>query len=301
MKGIDISDYQRGLDIASLKKQGIEFLLLKVGEGSTLVDKSFDEFYQAAAEAGIPVGAWFYSYATTEEIAIRDAKRALSLVGGKPLPLGIYIDVEDGSQMALRDSVLTAVVKAFCDTIRSAGYRPGAYGSALNLWGKVGPSYLGDDVLVWTAWWNKSNPPKPCDIWQTSEKGTISGYLGYVDTDKSMSERFEALVKNQPSPEPQPEPEPEPAPEPISYEPFSIEGIPVLKNGDVGDTVKAAQGELIAYGHPCGGKKDWQGAEHPDGIFGNVTQSSVQAFQREHNLPDSGVIDQKTRKALLGL
>ena len=298
MKGIDVSYCQQGMDLSRVKQENdIDFAIIRLGYSTTIVD-DYIPFYDAAADAGIPVGAYFYSLAVTEEEAIRDAKRALLIAGGRQFPLGIYMDVESGSQLALRDSVLTAVVKAFCDTIRSAGYRPGAYGSALNLWAKVGPSYLGDDVLVWTAWWNKSNPPKPCDIWQTSETGWIQGIQ--VDTDVSFSERFEALVRGE-APEPQPQPEPEPDPEPILYEPFSIEGIPVLKNGDVGDTVKAAQGELIAYGYSCGGKKDWRGAERPDGIFGNVTQASVQAFQREHNLTDSGVIDQKTRKALLGL
>lgn len=299
MKGIDISDYQRGLDIASLKDQGIEFLILKVGEGSTLVDSCFNEFYQVAAEAGIPVGAYFYSYATTEEIAVRDAKRALSLVGGKSLPLGIYIDVEDGAQMALRDSVLTAVVKAFCDTIRNAGYRPGAYGSALNLWGKVGPSYLGDDVLVWTAWWNKSNPPKPCDIWQTSEKGTIGGYLGYVDTDKSMSERFEALVNNQPSPEPQPEPEPEPEPTPEpepAGETCEVKTtMPVLYPDPAHKSmyVKTAQEWLIYRGYT-----PQYGA---DGYFGPATQSALERFQKHNGLTVSSKFDAPTWAKLLGV
>lgn len=299
MKGIDVSFYQKGMDLSRVKEENdIDFVIIRLGYGPTIVD-DYIPFYDAAIAAGIPVGAYFYSLAVTEEEAIRDAKRALLIAGGRQFPLGIYMDVESGSQLALRDSVLTAVVKAFCDTIRSAGYRPGAYGSALNLWAKVGPSYLGDDVLVWTAWWNKSNPPKPCDIWQTSETGWIQGIQ--VDTDVSFSERFEALVRGE-APEPQPQPEPDPEP---SEDPFCIHDIPVIRYGDFDKTgefvVKALQGELMARGYPCGGKKNQRGVEEPDGIFGNITQEAVRSFQRSKNLPDTGVADYKTRKALLGV
>lgn len=293
MKGFDISEHQRGLNLAATKA---DFLIIRIGYGTSGTDPLFESFYNSAISLGIPVGAYYYSYATSTETAIRDANRALSLIHGRPLPLGLYMDVEDQSQMRLSDSFLTAVVKAWCDTIKAGGYLAGAYGSDGNLWGKVGPSYLGDDVLVWVAAWSK-RPHIACDIWQTSENGYIDGIK--IDTDESCSTRFEALV-NGTQPAPQPEPQSEP-----SYEPFSIDGIPVIKHGDYdkdgGCAVKALQGELIAQGYPCGGKKDWRGAEKPDGIFGNVTQESVRCFQRSRNLPDTGIADKATRTALLGI
>ena len=301
MKGIDISSWQKGLNVASLKDQGVDFAILKIGEGKTFVDPCFDEFYKAATAAGIAVGAYFYSYATTVEQGIADAKRALALANGISLPLGIYIDVEDPSQMKLRDSELTAVVSAFCDTIRAGGYIPGAYGSLGNLWAKVGPKYVGDDVMVWVAAWSNS-PPSMGDVWQYSDKQHFNGWSGNVDGDQALSERFELLVNHggEIAPTPEPVPAPEPVPEP-TVGTFTIKGVPILKKGDTGDKVKALQGELIAYGYPCGGKKDWRGAEKPDGIFGNVTEESVRSFQRRKNLPDTGIVDKKTRSALLGV
>ena len=305
LKGLDISDYQRGLSIASLRSQGVNFLILKVGEGRTLTDASFDAFYDEAARSGLPVGAYFYSYAADEETAIRDANRALSLLRGRSVPLGVFIDVEDPAQLKLRDSVLTAVVKAFCDTIRAGGYRPGAYGSDGNLWAKVGPSYLGSDVLVWSACWG-GQPRVVCDVWQDSDKGRINGYNGNVDTDVCMSERFYALItgKEEEKPEPTPAPDTPPAPEqPAEDEKatFSLLGVPVLRKGDTGDAVKAMQGELLALGYSCGGKRFLCGHEKADGIFGNVTEESVRSFQRSRNLPDNGIVGPKTRAALLGI
>lgn len=301
MKGVDISSWQRGLNVASLKSQGVDFAILKIGEGKTFVDPCFDDFYKAATAAGIAVGAYFYSYATTVEQGIADAKRALSLANGISLPLGIYIDVEDPAQMKLRDSELTAVVSAFCDTIRAGGYIPGAYGSLGNLWAKVGPKYVGDDVMVWVAAWSNS-PPSMGDVWQYSDKQNFNGWSGNVDGDQALSERFELLVNHggEIAPTPEPVPVPEPVPEPTDGT-FTIEGVPILKKGDTGDAVIALQGELIAYGYPCGGKRDWRGVEKPDGIFGNVTEESVRSFQRKKNISDTGIADKKTRSALLGV
>lgn len=308
--GIDISEYQRGLNVGALKDQGVSFSILKCGEGRKLADPCFDQFYNAATAAGIAVGAYFFSYATTVETAVKDARRALELVKGRKLPLGIYIDVEDAGQLALRDSELTAVVKAFCDTIRAAGYRPGAYGSAGQLWAKVGAKYLGDDVLVWAASWG-GKPKIGCDVWQYTDKRTFSGYNGPVDGDNAMSDRFADLITgstpatepDEPSPEPV-TPDPAPAPEQPAEdekETFTLLGVPVLRKGDTGDDVKAMQGELLALGYSCGGKRFLCGHENADGIFGNVTEESVRSFQRSRNLPDNGIVGPKTRAALLGI
>lgn len=148
LRGIDISSWQAGMSAASINS--VDFAILKISEGQSWVDPQFDTFYNMAR---IPLGAYVYSHAVTEAEAIAEANKALSLANGRKLPLGIYMDVEEQKQLALRDSELTAIVKAFCDTVKSGGYRVGAYGSNGNLWAKVGVQYLGDDVIMWTAQW----------------------------------------------------------------------------------------------------------------------------------------------------
>lgn len=200
MNGIDISEFQDSLDVKSLKQSGVDFIIIRVGYGTTIIpDPSFEKHYNAAVSAGIPVGAYFYSLATSTTNAIRDANAALRVINGRKMPLGIYMDVETSEQLAMSDSALTAVVKAFCDTIKSAGYRAGAYGSDLNLWAKVGAKHLGDDVLIWDAFYSSQKPHISCDIWQKSDKGRIIGYSGKVDIDESMSARFEELVNGKSS------------------------------------------------------------------------------------------------------
>lgn len=76
------------------------------------------------------------------------------------------------------------------------------------------------------------------------------------------------------------QPAPKPEPEPI--------GDRDLKNGDEGADVKQLQENLISLGFDCG---RW-GA---DGEFGDCTEMAVEAFQRAHKLPETGVYDADTR------
>lgn len=279
LRGIDISSWQAGLSAASLNS--VDFAILKISEGTGWSDPQFANFYDMAT---IPLGAYVYSHATTEDEAIEEAEAALKLAKGKKLPLGIYIDVEEQKQLALRDSVLTAVVKAFCDTIKAGGYVAGAYGSAGQLWAKVGPHYVGDDVIVWVAQWG--GRPHLGDLWQFSAADHVDGYLGNVDGDKVLSERFAALVaQNEFLP-------PEPTPAPVDDGTISIK-LPVLKQGDSGFHVRIMQTALISKGYSCG----WMGA---DGDFGANTKIALFKFHKSIGIDSSEVVcNADSWKALL--
>ncbi len=262
IKGIDISNWQRGIDLTALQT---DFIICKISEGDDWTDPWFDEFYNAAK---VPVGAYVYSHATTEAAAVAEAKKALYLLNGRKLPLGVFLDVEESAQLALSDAALTAVVKAFCDAIKAGGYRAGAYGSAGNLWRKVGPANLGDDVLAWVASWGVE-PRLGCDIWQYSDSERLPGFTGNLDGNKAMSERFAAIINGS-----------EPAPEPpgreyripeAKYHAYVYQvDLNLLKIGDEGPLVQSLQLLLNGKGFPCG--KD-------DGEFGTDTRDALLAFQ----------------------
>lgn len=273
LHGIDVSSWQAGLSAASLNS--VDFAILKISEGKTWNDPQFDKFY---AMAKIPVGAYVYSYAVTEADARTEARHAIDILNSRPLPLGLYIDVEEQRQLALRDSELTAVVKAFCDTVKEGGYRAGAYGSNGNLWAKVGVEYLGPDVMMWTAQWG--GRPSKGDIWQFTASDKIDGYLESVDGNKVLSERFAQLVA-------QAEPTPAPTPSPSGNVTLNL---PTLKQGDKGLHVKIMQTALIGKGYSCG----WMGA---DGDFGANTKIALYKFKGGS---DSTVVcDAPTWKKLL--
>lgn len=277
LRGIDISSWQAGISASALNS--VDFAILKISEGTSWVDPQFDNFYLMAK---IPLGAYVYSHATTEDEARAEAQKAIQLARGRALPLGIYMDVEEQKQLALRDSELTAVVKAFCDEIKAGGYRAGAYGSNGNLWAKVGVEYLGSDVLMWTAQWG--GRPQKGDVWQFTASDHLDGYGERVDGNKVLSERFARLVVDNPETDPSPEPSPEPSDGMVTVK------LPTLKYGDKGLHVKIMQTALIGKGFSCG----WMGA---DGDFGANTKIALYKFKGGS---DSTVVcDASTWKKLL--
>lgn len=261
LHGIDVSSWQAGIPASALNS--VDFAILKISEGESWVDPQFDTFYNAAK---IPLGAYVYSHAVTETDARAEARKALSLATGKKLPLGIYMDVEESKQLALSDSALTAVVKAFCDTVKAGGYRAGAYGSNGNLWAKVGVQYLGDDVIMWAAQWG--GRPAKGDVWQFTASDHIDGYSERVDGNKVLSERFARIItEDAPAPSPTPEPPTEPAGGTCEVNVT----MPIVKEGDHNNFVKIMQTALIAKGYNCG----WMGA---DGWYGEQTKIALYQF-----------------------
>lgn len=73
-----------------------------------------------------------------------------------------------------------------------------------------------------------------------------------------------------------------------------VSGLPVLKKGSKGQSVKALQILLIGYDHSCGS----YGA---DGDFGTATKKAVIAYQKANGLDADGVVGPKTWTKLLGV
>ncbi len=63
MRGIDVSVHNGSIDWNRVKNDGIGFAILRAGYGKTAAqkDKKFEDNYNGAKAAGIPVGAYWYS------------------------------------------------------------------------------------------------------------------------------------------------------------------------------------------------------------------------------------------------
>lgn len=66
-----------------------------------------------------------------------------------------------------------------------------------------------------------------------------------------------------------------------------------LRYGDEGAAVKDLQTRLIALGYSCG-------PDGADGDFGSNTEAALKAYQKAQGLPQTGVYDAATRKAMTG-
>lgn len=95
--------------------------------------------------------------------------------------------------------------------------------------------------------------------------------------------------------DPDPEPEqPEEQSQPEDKPKPKLGGLPMLRQGDTGEVVRAAQFLLNGRGASVG---KW-GA---DGEFGPMTKEAVLAFQRRNSLEADGIIGPETWAALLGV
>ena len=195
MRGVDMSHYQKGLTIKQVKDAGNEFAIIKVTEGTWLVDAAAFEFYREAYEAGFPVGCYCYSHATTVEDAAKEAQFLLDTINRFPMPCGVFLDMEEPKQLGLAKEKLLSIIAAWGNAIAEAGYIPGVYSSAGTLWQKISPDEVDDGCLAWVAKWSQQPPDTPCDLWQNSDSGRVEGYDGQVDTDVARSDRFRTLVK----------------------------------------------------------------------------------------------------------
>jgi len=62
IQGIDISRYQGNVDWNALQRAGTQFVFIKATEGGDYIDPQFRTYWNAAADAGIPRGAYHFVY-----------------------------------------------------------------------------------------------------------------------------------------------------------------------------------------------------------------------------------------------
>lgn len=185
-RGIDVSVWQGGIDWSAVKNDGIDFAIIRSGWGyknDGEMDKNFIRNIQNAKAAGVKVGVYHYSYATSVENARQEAEFCLSLVreSGVSLDLPIYFDIEDQSIAVNHDkNIRTEMCIAFCSEIEKNGYWAGVYAN-LNWYNNyLNKSDLAKRYTLWLAQYNDTHDMN-CDIWQYSSSGHINGISGNVD------------------------------------------------------------------------------------------------------------------------
>lgn len=196
MKGIDVSVHNGSIDWQKVKSAGIQFAILRAGLGkfASQKDARFEENYAGAKAAGVPVGAYWYSYATTPEEAREEARVCIEVLKGKQYEFPIFFDQEEKASLDTGKANCSAMVQAFCEELEAAGYWAGLYTSRAVLQSHI-DTYIKTRYTLWIAeWGDKLNCSDTVGIWQNSENGSVSGIAGNVDTDISYSD-FPARIK----------------------------------------------------------------------------------------------------------
>ena len=201
MKGIDVSVHNGNIDWNRVKNAGIQFAILRAGYGKEISQKDtrFEENYVNAKAAGIPIGAYWYSYATTPDEARQEAEVCVSILKGKQFEFPIYFDQEEKKTLDTGRANCSAMIRAFCEVLEKAGYWVGLYTSR-----SVLSTHIEDDIktryALWVAeWGSKLNYSGAVGIWQYSDKGRVDGISGDVDLDEAYvnyASKVKAAGKN---------------------------------------------------------------------------------------------------------
>lgn len=202
VKGIDVSAYQGTIDWKKALSAGVDFAILKVIRKDGKADKKFEENWMKCEDAAMPIqGVYNYSYATTIEKAVSDAKAVLSVLNGrKPM---VWLDVEDNCQKNMGEKLIR-IINAYQSVIVEAGLSFGIYTGNAFYNSHIKPYKGSVNAPFWIARYPSgrnmtidakiSDEKKPVIEhpmygWQYSSKGTVPGVPGNVD----MNELYVAV------------------------------------------------------------------------------------------------------------
>ena len=193
-KGIDVSYAQGMIDWEKVKASGlVDFAILRAGYGreTTQVDTQFERNYAACKRLGIPVGVYWYSYATTAAEAEQEAKVCLQTIRGKQFEYPVAFDIEEARSLPQADALCTA----FCSALEKQGYYAAIYTfkSALenNIRAAIKSRY---DIFLSHVGVQQTSYTGAYGLWQYSWTGRIPGISGDVDLDYAYKD-YPAIIK----------------------------------------------------------------------------------------------------------
>ena len=132
--GIDVSSRQGIIDFSKVKNAGVDFVMIKVASrgyetGQINIDEKFVEYANAAVASGLSIGAYVSSQAITDVEAVEEANYAVAAANNYNVKYPIAIDFTSANSQSQRTDRLTseertAIVKKFCETVKSYGKIP---------------------------------------------------------------------------------------------------------------------------------------------------------------------------------
>lgn len=213
--GVDVSKWQGRIDWAKVKKDGIDFAIIRVGyrgeDGVIYKDSNADYNIQQAAANGVLIGVYFFSTAVNKTEARQEADWTTSMIAGYPISYPVVYDCEGFDNLESRMNKVTAEERtenalAFLNAVSDRGYDGMMYSSAIQLQNSYCwiTERISSKYRIWVA--NYTNPPYPAtphpdydekyDMWQYTNKGTVSGISGNCDLVVSFFIAAEQKPKN---------------------------------------------------------------------------------------------------------
>lgn len=183
LKGIDVS-YANGKIDWSKAKDEINFVIIRCGFGGDYKSQDDAQWLNnvtACEKYGIPYGVYLYSYATTITKVKSEAAHVIRLLKGHKPDMPVFFDLEETRIANLGKTIILELAKVFCEEITKAGYLYGTYANK-NWFSNYLTDKWYDKHPKWLAQYSSKVTYKGTyDIWQYTDKGSISGIKGGVD------------------------------------------------------------------------------------------------------------------------
>ncbi len=217
--GVDISDYQRGIDLAQVAREGYEFCVVKAtegpyGDGTSTPNPSYGTQIHAAASAGLLTGAYHWLVETPAEAQVDLFLEAVGDVSGKL----IMVDYEAYPHFPSLSPTM-ATLRAFVTELRSRiGDHPILVYAGQGYWTSPPPNGSIQDlgVTTWDAYyplhpqpglgsvlyqqgkrfgWGERWGNQEPKFWQFSSHGRVAGMEIDVDAFSGTREELYALAR----------------------------------------------------------------------------------------------------------
>jgi len=181
IRGVDVSNYQGKIDWTVLSNQDIDFAFIKATEGSSFVDASFSQNWEAAQQTDLHVGAYhFFSY---DSPGITQAKNFIQTVPVFEGMLPPVVDVEfygdKGSNHPDKEAVVEELRIMLQELEAHYGLRPILYTTkeTYNLY--IVGEFSDYPLWIREVWFS----PNECrdyawTFWQYTNREKLEGYSG---------------------------------------------------------------------------------------------------------------------------
>ena len=193
--GVDVSAFQGKIDWKKVKQSGIDFAIIRLGyrgyESGKLVEDEYARVnLKNAREAGLRIGAYFFSQALNIKETDQEIQFMLSILGDTELDMPIVLDWEIPANTARTRNMdartLTDIQRHFCGQMRDQGYQPMIYFN----WHQSEHLYVLHELEEYPFWLalyqDRMTYPWKVEMWQYSDKGKVPGINGNVDLNVYM-------------------------------------------------------------------------------------------------------------------
>ena len=188
---IDVSRYQGTIDWAQVAAAGYKGAMLKTVSTNhkfskradgLYIDPTFETNYRNAKAAGLDVGVYYYTYATSEAMADAELALVRQAVYGKELTLPVAVDVEDNKLKPMSTIDLTNLTAYALEQVEKMGFYAQLY-TYTGYKYELDMARLSSRWDVWLADYTGKTPNVTFNYnaHQHTSKGAVPGIIGNVD------------------------------------------------------------------------------------------------------------------------